>query len=243
MSRAVVNVATGHYLVGQERLRRALYQIAPDVIPVTFVGLSAHWPTHAEKPYGFKAYALKETAAEGFAQLLWADACIIPIRSMEPIWQHAKDYGVWMCANYGFSNYTWTADSAYPDLFPLGLISDDKELSLTVVRETSRFIPHAIATAFAIDLDHSKGRAFLDEYYRLASETQAFCGPWTNGPATPDGRTAPCGPPEVKGHRHDQTAASVIAWRLGVILEDPPRLFAYKGGETEETILVADGAY
>ncbi len=244
MSRAVISVATGHYQIGQARLAATLEPLREGAVMCSWGGIPAHWPTHQEIPYGFKGYALKEAAAQGYAQLLWCDACIIPIRSLAPIWQHAKEHGVWMCANYGFSNYTWTADSAYADLWPDDLRSDwlTKDDYMTATRGVNKRIPHAIATAFAVDLERPAGRAFLDEYYRLASETQAFYGPWTNGPATPDGRTAPCGPADVKGHRHDQTAASVIAWRLGVKLEEP-RLFAYKGGETEETILVADGTY
>jgi hypothetical protein len=47
----------------------------------------------------------------------------------------------------------------------------------------------------------------------------------------------------VLGHRWDQTVASVLAWRLGMTFTDPPKFFAYKGAETAETLLVADGAY
>lgn len=242
MSRVVINFSTGHYRVGQMRLLNAIRGQDVDVSVNENDAFPRGWPSHQERPYAFKAYSLHATSI-AYRQLLWCDACIIPLRSLEPIWAHAKEHGVWMCANYGFSNYTWTADSAYLDLFYgwkdcfKGEPTSDSKL-----RDINRMIPHAIATAFALDLEHPKGRAFLDEYYRLASETQAFCGPWTNGPATPDGRTAPCGPPDVKGHRHDQTAASVIAWRLGIQLAEPI-LFSYKGGETEETILLAAGDY
>ena len=72
----------------------------------------------------------------------------------------------------------------------------------------------------------------------------------SSSPGLPNGRhekrMAPCGIPgplDVLGHRHDQTALSVIAWRLGCVLDAPPDTFAYKGGENEKTILIADGAY
>ena len=61
--------------------------------------------------------------------------------------------------------------------------------------------------------------------------------PWRNTPETP------CGDAGVLGHRHDQTALSVIAWQQGLKLTNPPEIFAYKGCETAETILIADGAY
>lgn len=232
MSRCIVNVATGRYQIGQQRLKGLIQETTS-----FWTKIASQWPTHERKPYAMKAYALKHAAEHGATQLLWCDACIIPIRSLEPIWEYAHEHGVWIGRNYGFTNYEWTADSAYGALFP--------GVERAVAQLANYQIPHVIATAFALDLEHEKGRAFLDEYYRLASETDAFCGPWINSNYTADfnTRAAPCGPEDVRGHRHDQTAASVIAWRLGIPLTDPPKFFQYKGGETEETILVADGAY
>lgn len=244
---AVVNVATtGYYQKGQRRLVDAFAQLPNRPALMAYPTLSAGWPSHQQRPYAFKAYALKHAADLGYTKLLWADACILPIAPLEPIWARAAEAGVWICRN-GWTNYEWTADSAYPDLF----LDNPRPFDLEYAREQNRAIPHVVATTFALDLDHPKGKAFLAEYYWLASGTEAFCGPWTNAqpvndsmPTTdPTGRIARCGPADVRGHRHDQTAASVIAWRLGIPLVDPPAMFAYKGGETKDTILVADGAY
>jgi len=128
-------------------------------------------------------------------------------------------------------NSEWTADASYADL--------------GITREENARIPHVVATAFGISLRHFKGVAFLAEYLRLA-QTKAFCGPWWNSNRPEYHRWAaagPCGGAMVKGHRHDQTAASVIAWKLGFELTDPPNWLAYKGGETAATVLIADGAY
>jgi hypothetical protein len=116
-------------------------------------------------------------------------------------------------------------------------------------------IPHVVATAFALDLRHRKGRAILREYAHLGLETDAFKGPWGNVQPCENlseiiessgGRISPCGPRDVRGHRHDQTALSVCAWRENVPLTDPPKFFAYgkAGAEHDsETILIADGSY
>ena len=198
-------------------------------------------PQHEAHPYAFKAYALKEAESGSFTTLLWCDACIVPgARPLADLWAYIEEHGVWVARN-GWTNYEWTADSAYPDLFP-------EFAELGAARALNREIPHVVATAFGVSLRHPLGRAFLYEYYRLASETKAFCGPWTNcGPNTPvhlqNARCAPCGPLDVRGHRHDQTAASVIAWRLGIPLTNCPEWFNYKGGETDGTCLIADGAY
>ena len=244
MTRAVVNVSTGQYMKGQFRLVLALPKhsrhdgVYPFGAPTW--DIPKEWPTHAEKPYAFKAYALKE-AGEAFDVLLWADACILPVQSLEPLWERIERDGYWFSRN-GWTNYEWTADSAYPDLFPAGWFNGIAPVNfdLEFAREENKRIPHLVATAFGLNVRHPKGRAFLDEYYRLASETHAFCGPWTNSPVTP------CGPPDVRGHRHDQTAASVIAWRLGFELTDPPEIFAYgaaRDAHDPRTILLADGSY
>lgn len=236
--RAVVNVATGRYVKGQTRLMTAC--AAQGVSTVLFRDfLPKGSPSHQDVPYAFKAYALKEAERCNVWTLLWCDACILPVKMLGPLLDRIERDGYWMCRN-GFKNSEWTADSAYPDLFPEYLTED--------ARLVNARIEHVVATAFGISLAHERGCAFLNEYYRLASETKAFCGPWTNAPLDTDSRvfTAavhPCGPVTTHGHRHDQTAASVIAWRLGFELTSAPDIFAYAGGADERTVLVADGAY
>lgn len=224
------------------------------------------WPSHAETPYAFKAYALKEAFELGYTTLLWADACMLPIAKLAPLWERIERDGYWF-SRCGYTNYEWTADSAYPDLFhdylthhkqqyteetalPPEYIAD---IGMARARRTNRTIEHVVATSFGISLEHTIGRAFLEEYYRLASETTAFCGPWTNLANLPNDdvghdirRLSRCGPADVRGHRHDQTAASVIAWRLGMKLTSAPDIFAYgRPGDSQDprTILLADGSY
>jgi hypothetical protein len=207
-------------------------------------------PRHQDVPYAFKAFAMRDAAMLGADLLLWCDASALPIRSLEPLWERIERDGYWMTLN-GWTNYEWTADSAYPDLFSWA-VGGEPCPSLDDMRALNRTIPHVMAGCFGLNVRHPKGKAFLDEFYRLASETEAFCGPWTNANYSPSAgppvasqppRIAPCGPSDVRGHRHDQTAASVLAWRLGFELTSPPDIFAYKGGETEKTLIVLDGSY
>jgi hypothetical protein len=198
------------------------------------------------RPYAFKPYALREAQGRGYTSLLWCDSCIVPLKSLAPIWEACERDGVWLCRN-GFTNAQWTAESAYRDLFPENFIDIAVQFGAYGIHQAMKSnskIEHVVATAMAISTAHPIGAAFLDEYFRLASETRAFCGPWqnSNAPRTP-GRnnqrpSGPCGPPSVLGHRHDQSAASVIAWRLGVKLHDPS-WFSYE--ENSNTILLAKG--
>jgi hypothetical protein len=229
MSRCVVNVSTGQYLRGQNRLRAAL----PDTPYLCFASMPPGSPGHQEKPFAFKAFALQEAAKRGYTTLLWADACMLPIRDLEPLWEKIEDDGYYICNN-GWINGEWCADSAYTDL--------------GISREDNWRVKHVVAGVFGIDLKQEIGRNILSEYARLAM-TNAFRGPTWNS-TNPQYRdkpgAAPCGPPEVRGHRHDQTALSVIAWREGCRLTDPPEIFAYRDRNklpAPETIIVADSNY
>lgn len=229
MTRCIVNVATGAYVRGQHRLA-----MNPHVIdtPVMLFAdqMPPGSPSHHAVPYAFKPWAMKAAADMGATVLLWADACILPVRSLEPLWEKIERDGAWISRN-GWSNHQWTAESAYADL--------------GITPEENREIPHVVATTFGLNLEHPTGRAIFDEYLRLA-QTNAFKGPWWNR-NNPEYRTragaAPCGPPDVLGHRHDQTVLSVLAHRYGVQLTNPPEYFAYAAGVTDDTILSADARY
>jgi len=234
MSRIVVNVATDSWVRGQVRLTQAMLQFGQRVLPWSNC-LPPGCPPHRTagllagladqcRPYAFKAYALQEAVKQGHATLLWCDASIVPIRSLTPLWERIERDGYWISRN-GWDNSEWTADSAYPDLFP--------GVPIEEARAINKMIPHVVGTAFGIDVNHAIGKRFLHEYFRLASTTRAFCGPWQNSDAprvaqrNEDRPAAPCGPPTTLGHRHDQTAASVIAWRLEMQLTDGPSVFSY----------------
>lgn len=254
MKRAIVNVATTpYYQRGQARLAGMAQHIG---IAELVMLKETPGPRHSDVPYAFKAYGLMQAVDAGAEVVLWCDSCILPVRSLAPLWERIERDGYWF-SKAGWSNYEWTADSAYPDLFPAlydtskssEVMSPDE--SLRQARVFNRQIDHVAATAFGLNIEHALGRRFFNEYYRLASETGAFRGRWWNR-AHPDNininrsDAMTCGPPDVRGHRHDQTAASVIAWRLGFKLTDPPDIFAY-GRENEphdeRTILLADGSY
>lgn len=250
----VVNVATTpHYVIGQQRLSAAMNKFHQGVI-VWPEALPPGAPPHSERPYAFKAHALMEAASRGIRRLMWCDASIVPIAPLQPIWDHAAAAGVWIPRADDFVNYEWTADSAYPALFPeffTGPMAGDPDLGWRAARALNQTIPHCATGAVAIDLEHEVGRAFLAQWYHFAVETDAFTGPWTNAnykPTAPqyDGsrrRVAPCGPSDVYGHRHDQTVASVIAFRLGIRPTQQPYLFSYPNRISDTTILVADGSY
>ncbi len=255
MSRVVVSVATDSWILMQQRLLRGMHMLGEQTVQWTDSlprGCPAHRTggnmgasrEHDTRPYAFKPYAMREAQALGHTSILWCDSCIVPVRPLTEIWKRVEAQGYWICRN-GYNNAQWTADSAYPDLFDVEIINAAvNETMIPNFRQVNEGIEHVVATAFAVNTMSLIGREFLEQYYRYASTTRAFCGPWqnSNAPRVPNRNnrrpSGPCGPPEVLGHRHDQTAASVIAWRLGMKLEDPV-WFSYEQGP--ETILLAKG--
>lgn len=240
LRRAIVSVGTDRYEYGIDRLVDEVQRFCPDVQFNFWKQMPDGAPPQKEKPYAFKAYALAE-AAKVNDLLLWCDASIHILGSLERLWKKIEDEGYWLALN-GWTNYEWTADSAYEDLFP--------GVPIEEARELSKLFPQVVATSFGLNLRHPKGLEFFMQYFWLA-KTNAFCGPWANAncdPAkrfvyAPDSRytTAPCGPPDVLGHRHDQTAASVIAWRLQMKLTECPDILSYPPAK-ENTLLLVGGA-
>ena len=182
MKRAVVCVATTkRYQRGMARLSEAL-KVHGNCAQTMWSHLGLDWPSHEDKPYAFKAYAMKEACDGGggnevdrlhrnFDCVIWADACILTIRSMEPLWEKIEREGYWI-SNNGWMNSQWCADSWYEDCFPGG--------ALEAARKINSQVPHVVATSFGLNLKHPIGSWILAEYYRLASNTRAFCGPWVN---------------------------------------------------------------
>jgi hypothetical protein len=251
--RAIVNVSTGGYIGGQRRLTEWCSRQKPEVEYFIWndkSGLPPSSPSHADVPYAFKAYALQVAQFAGAKTLLWCDASIIPVKPITGLFELIEEKGYWI-GNNGWTNYEWTADEAYPHLFAKvhqGCFLPYGGHCLAYDRAQNRLIKHVVAGSFGISLDHPKGKRIMEEYFRLASETKAFCGPWVNTNytgqnVTGDARNAPCGPSDVRGHRHDQTALSVIAWQEGCELTNSPNILSYRGGETADTYLVMDGKF
>lgn len=232
--RCIVGVATGPFAVGQDRFRHNKFVVDDDSDFIAWNGcVPPGSPSHFDMPYAFKAWAIKFAVEAGYTSILWADASILPIRPILPLWDRIEKEGYWVSRN-GWTNAEWTADSAYP--------------FLGVTKEWNEQIPHVVATSFGIDVSHSIGGNIYLEYLHLA-QNGSFRGPWFNrnhpdySTYAPSSRVGFCGGEKVRGHRHDQTALSVIAHKLGCKLTDPPSIFAYAGGEVEDTILLAQGNY
>lgn len=251
MSRAIVNVSMNEpWVSGQKRLMR---EFPAESMILWTNKLPLYSPPHEEIPYSFKAWALQAAhVCNGKDTLLWLDSSIVAgKRPLNDLWEKIEAEGCWIHDGGGehWKNYDWTADAAYPDLFPEYCKPEFhsgeayEHLGLKHAKVLNQIVPHVVGGAFGISMKHELGRAIFVEYLRLA-QTKAFCGPWWNANHPVHGSkpgAMPCGPADVMGHRHDQSALSVIAWRLGVKLSQVPEWFAYDPGGDEKTCLIAKG--
>lgn len=214
--RCIVNVATGPRYVDMQK--RLIANFGKEMAITWTDSLPYGCTTHELTPYAFKAHAVKYAITQGFDTVIWMDSSVVPVRPLDPLWELIESRGYWISNNPPFNCGQFTADSA---LGPLG-----------ITREEAFAIPHVIGTAFGLDFRHDIAHRFFNELLWLADDGRAFRGPWTNhnGEASAD--------PRVRGHRHDQTAMSVIAHRLGMQLTEPPKWIVDDAPATEETALI-----
>ncbi len=223
--RCIINVACGAwYPAGQERLKASL-KLVGNTADLLFWRnqLPPDSPAHEDTPYAFKPAAFVAARNQGYEQILWADASFWAIRPFDAIWDELAEVGH-VFPPEAFSVGTWCTDAAL------------KSMGLT--REEAWQIDLVKAGFMGFDLTHERSRRFLDQWYHYSRDGVTFKGPWKRDGLDTDN-------PKVLGHRHDLTAASVVAWRLGMERsesnlischwENPPDgvLFMYRGGTWE----------
>jgi len=198
MKRCVINFARGGWYVnGQERLRSSLIQ-------THFTGhtlfirdeASIGAPTHENCPYGFKPFLLQAAFENGYESVLWCDASVWAIRNIEPMFAHIEQEGHMFFVNTCTGE--WTSDAC---LQVFGLSREDA-MNITML----------MGICMGFNLKSPLTQQFLEEWLAHAKDGVSFPGSWTNE------RRQVSKDPRVKGHRHDQSVASILAWKFGMNL-------------------------
>lgn len=168
-------------------------------------------PPHSQVPYAFKPHAMKVAASMGYRFLLWCDCSVFPIRPLDIAFEIMRELG-YMFLMCGWKAGEWCSDAAL--------------VTLGVSRAEALTMDQLIGGCQGLDLDSPKARAYLDRWYELSRDGITFPGAWTNenGQVSADKR--------VLGHRHDQVAASIIAWKLGMRDFKPGLLLYDETGKT-----------
>ena len=167
-------------------------------------------PPHEDMPYAFKPYAVRDIRDRGYDEAIWADVALYPVRGLADAWDIVGRDG-YLLLRSDHNCGEWTCDAA------LG--------PLEITREQAFGMPQMVAAFWGLNFRADAGNRFLDEFVRLAG-TGCFRGTWQNlnGEASPDRR--------VQGHRFEQTAASVVAAKMGLRLHrQEPWISYYTEGD------------
>jgi hypothetical protein len=180
--------------------------------------------------YCAKPFALKHALDSGAEVAILCDAAFYAVRDIRPLIDHILQVGYYLCDN-GASVGEWSSDRA---------------LKLMNLRRDEAF-RMTEASSYCVGLHRRSRKAlqFARQWCDAALVRGIFEGPHTAGLSGDKDKRNPgwvSDDPRVKGTRHDQTAASIIAWRLGMReLVARPRFTGYEADATEETVLVNRG--
>lgn len=188
-----------------------------DAAMLVYKVVPAGCPKPEDIPYASKVYALEAAVRAGFTSILWADTSIVACKSLLPVWEQMEKTGYWFAYAPQPNIGNWTSDAALP--------------LLGITREQAFKIPKLSTHSLGLDFRKDVARNFLSQWMEAANNG-SFRGPWNNDTheASPD--------PRVYGHRHDLSAASAIADRLGMTAT-PGNFLTYES-QVPETILKTD---
>jgi hypothetical protein len=246
----IATVALGHwYPRGVERMRREFERVSPgyeiqawvDKLPPGAPGsvVEDGWDYTA---YCAKPFALKAALDSGADIAILMDAAFYPIRPIQPLVDHIAKTGYYLCNN-GATLGEWCSDRA------LELQGIDRDEAFQIP-EVSSYCVGINARRTKWVREHTWNAKpclwIIDGWARQATQRGLFEGPHTAGSPLDKSRRNVgfvSNDPRVKGHRHDQSGLSMIAWDELDPLEsvDRPRFTAYKGSENETTVLINEG--
>ncbi len=175
-------------------------------------------------PYCAKPFALLEALTSHADIAILLDAAFYPIRSIHPLVDYIAQTGYFFCKNGN-------------------LVGEWSSLDRMGVTRESALLMEEISS-YCVGLNFGDGRAveLLQRWIGFGGDRLTFPGHHTSPHCDGRNKGFVSTDSRVKGHRHDQTCLSILAHKMGMnILVGRPRLTAYLGSETEETVLINHG--
>ena len=198
----IVNYSSGIYLNGQKRLKQSLIDNGYTGDFLFFDDSDVSFPLQSEIPYGFKLKAVSIAIEKGYKYILWLDSNLVCIRQPKKIFSIIKNQDIYVYSPYADKMGYWCSDLALQ--------------SFSIERNQAFEIDELCAAIFGINADSKKTVDFFAEWNNFAKDGKTFKGlseeydikdsfKNLNNIVSKDNR--------VKGHRHDQTALSFLAWK------------------------------
>ncbi len=216
-ARCIVTVATDEYVGLQRRLLESLATAGwRDGLLAWTGALPSGSPTHADEPYAFKLFAIREAAARGYESVLWLDSPCVATGRLSPVFDRLERLGhLFVTAGDRLGN--WSNDAC------LG--------SFGLTRDRAMEIPLMHGSYVGLHLPRASSRAWLDGMGE-ALDRGLFRGPYFSTRAPADVLARRPGKPvgfvsadaRCWGHRHDEAVGTCLALRLGLPLLPRPFL-------------------
>lgn len=211
MKKAIVTFANNEerYLKGVKRQEQSLKDIGFDGDYFCFKSFDEIWcPSHEDVPYAFKPYAIDKVRQIGYDIVLWMDSPVYATKDLTGIFKHIEANGYLFFDNIGFTVGDYTSDKCL-DLFN---ITRDKAFKTQMI----------MACVMGFNFNKNTTISFFNKYKELADIEGYYEGDWKNDnkQVSKDER--------VKGHRHDQSVASILINQMGLNITHPhSTYFAY----------------
>ena len=149
--------------------------------------------SHVDSPYAFKPRLFDRLRQEGAKRVLWCDTSIRFMASPAWAFELIERKGYLFIKDTGHLHRWWTSDQS------LKYFGGERD---------SLGDEHDFLTALlGLDFRQPVAHAFLDAWL-AAEKSGAFCGAWTNTDNCVSRDSS------VRGHRHDQACAALIAMQL-----------------------------
>lgn len=194
MKKCVINWAKGAwYPEGQARLVKSLRKVGFSGDILTFTEESeVGCPPHNQVPYAFKPYAINFAVSKGYELILWCDASCWAIKPVDGMFEEIEKNNYMFFHNCSCGPYS----------------SDASLASFGISREESFNIPMLMGICMGFNMKSEVCQEFQRRWFEKANDGVTFPGSWYNH------NKEVSADPRVMGHRHDQTAASLIAHQL-----------------------------
>lgn len=192
---AFVTFASGRYVQYVDRFRNSIQRFCPEADIFVFDNTdSIGSPPHSVSPYSFKPHAINHVRALGYRYVVWCDSVVRLKNTIQDLLPKVSRVGVYLAEDGGQS----------------GVWANDNSLSyFGIPRDEAMNIPTVYACIMLFDMQSPVAHAFLASWQK-ASDDGVFKGLWNNDMQT-ESRD-----PRCRGHRHDQTCAEMISYKLGI---------------------------
>ena len=211
--KVIINLATGNYIVGQDRLRSTLSGFYDGDILFFTDESQFSSPTHKENPYAFKTYAFQHALNLGYKKILWLDASIYAIKDITPVWDIIEKNG-YIMQEAGWNCGQWSNDKS---LEYFGLTRDD----------AMKMPMYGNAGLLGLDFNKELPKIFFERWHK-ASQDGIFKGAWSNNAKT-ESNDILC-----LGHRHDMSVGSIIANLLDMSYINSSQIMQYGSAPFEQ---------